>query len=194
MKTVLSDRPIHPGSNGRRGCRPNKVVKPRRLRSSDSRQRTILVPMDFTEASDRALNYALSMASCLRASVAVLHVVGRMYAEGFLDAPAKFRLRTEAHDEARKRLDAFVERKSDCLAPIKRIVSRGIPQHEILRFAESMGVDLIVLGRRRRSILSRWLWGSVSDDIVDIAPCPVLVVKPSGFDSQALRESKTCEP
>ncbi len=194
MKIVPSDRPIHPGSNERCGCMPNKVAKPRPRRFSDSRQHTILVPMDFTEASDRALDYALSMADCLRASVAVLHVVERMYAEGSLDTPAKFRLRTEVHDEARKKLDAAVEGKSDCLAPIERIVCRGIPQHEILRFAESMGVDLIVLGRRRRSILSRWLWGSVSDDIVDIAPCPVLVVKPSGFDSQALRESKTCEP
>lgn len=193
MKTVSSDRPSHPGSNGRRACMPNKVAKPRRRRFSDSRQRTILVPMDFTEASDRALDYALSMADCLRASVAILHVVERMYAEGFLDTPAKSSFRREAHDEARKRLDAVVERKSDCLAPIKRIVSRGIPQHEILRFAGFMGVDLIVLGRRRRSLLSRWLWGSVSDDIVDMAPCPVLVVKSSGFDSQPLRERKTSE-
>ncbi len=194
MKTVSSDRTIHPDWNARRGCRPNKVAKPRRRRFLDSRQRTILVPMDFTEASDRALDYALSMADCLRASVAVLHVVERMYAEGFLDTPAKSTLRTEAHDEAKKRLDAVVERKPDCLAPIKRIVSRGIPQHEILRFAEFMGVDLIILGRRRRTLLSRWLWGSVSNDIVDMAPCPVLVVKPSGFDSQPLRGSKTSEP
>lgn len=175
MKTVPSDRTIHPGWNARRGCRPNKVTKSRLNRSSDSRQQTILVPVDFTEASLRALDHALSLAECLGASVVLLHVVERIYAEGFLDTPAKSSFRTEAHDEARKRLGAVVESKSNCLAPVKRIVCRGIPQHEILRLAKSMGVNLIVLGRRRRSLLGRRLWGSVSDDIIDIAPCPVVV-------------------
>jgi len=177
MKAIFSDRTFHPGRKARHGCGSNKIVKSRLNRLSDSRQHTILVPMDFTKASDRALDYALSIADGLEASVVVLHVVERIYAEGFLDTPAKSALRTEAHDEARKRLDAIVERKSDCSAPIKRIVCRGMPQPEILRFAESMGVDLIVLGRRRRTLLGRWVWGSVSDVIVDIAPCPVLVVK-----------------
>lgn len=182
MKTVLSDRPIRPGSNGRRGCRPNKVAKPRLRRFSDSRQHTILVPMDFSAASDRALDYALSIADGFEASVVVLHVVERIYAEGFLDTPGKSTLRTEVHDEARRRLDAIVKSKSNCFAPIKRIVCRGMPQHEILRIAESMDVDLIVHGRRPRNILGRWLCGSVSDEIIDTAPCPVLVVKPSRFD------------
>lgn len=177
MKTVSSDITIHSDWNARRGCRSNKLAKQRLHRFSRLAKQTFLVPMDFTDASLRALDRALSLAACLEASVVLLHVVERMYAEGLFDTPAKFRLRAEANDEARKRLDAVVKSKSDCLAPITRIVRRGIPQHEILRFAESMGVDLIVLGRRRRTLLGRWVWGSVSDDIVDIAPCPVLVVK-----------------
>lgn len=193
MKTVLFDRTFHPGRNARHGCRPNKVAKSRLNRFSDSRQHTILVPMDFSKASDRALDYALSIADGLGASVVVLHVVERLYAEGFLDTPAKSTLRTEAHDEAKKGLDAIVESKSNCFAPIKRVVCRGMPQHEILRIAESMDVDLIVLGRRPRNFLGRWLCGSVSDEIIDTAPCPVLVVKPSRFDSQRVKGSRTSE-
>lgn len=132
--------------------------------------------MDFTAASDKALDHALSLAECLEAPVVLLHVVERMYAEGFLDEPAKSVLRTETRNQARKRLDAIVESKSNCLAAIKRVVCSGIAELEILRFAEKMDVALIVLGRPRRNLLGRWLWGSVSDDIIDIAPCPVLVV------------------
>lgn len=186
MKTVSSDRKIHPGWNGRGGGRPNKVAKPRLPRFSDSRQHKILVPMDFTEASDRALDYALSLADCLGASVVLLHIVERKYAEGLLDTPAKSRFRVEAHDEAMKRLDAIVEKKSSCLAPIQRIVCSGIVQLEILQLAEKLNVALIVIGRPRRNLLGRWFWGSVSDDIIEIAPCPVLVVKQHGLETRPL--------
>jgi nucleotide-binding universal stress UspA family protein len=187
MKTIQSNRRIDPGKGGARNatrvaghirgrCGQNSATKPRLSPFFELGKQPILVPVDFTAASDKALDHALSLAGYLEAPVVLLHVVERRYAEGFLDTPAKSLFRREAHDQARKRLDAMVESKSNCLAPIKRIVCSGIAELEILRLAENMDVALIVLGRPRRNLLSRWLWGSVSDDIIDIAPCPVLVV------------------
>ena len=75
--------------------------------------RTVLVPVDFTESSHRALDYALPLAECLQASIVVLHVVDRFYAEGFLDTPAKHSVRTEAHRRAREKLDRVAEAKSN---------------------------------------------------------------------------------
>ena len=138
--------------------------------------RTVLVPMDFTESSHKALDYALQLADCIGASIVLLHVVGRIYAEGFLDTPARFNVRTEADRRAREKLDAVAESKSDRLVPISRVVGHGVPEHEILRLVESMDVDLIVLGRSPRNPLSRLVFGSVTRAVVDTAPCPVLVV------------------
>jgi nucleotide-binding universal stress UspA family protein len=138
--------------------------------------RTVLVPVDFTESSHRALDYALLLADCLRASIVLLHVVERIYAEGFLDTPAKRSVRTEADRRAMEKLDAVAESKSDRLVPISRVVGHGVPEYEILRLVESTDVDLIVLGRPPRNPLSRLVFGSVTRAVVDTAPCPVLVV------------------
>jgi nucleotide-binding universal stress UspA family protein len=143
---------------------------------STRKTRRILVPVDFTESSNRALDYALLFADCLGASIVLLHVVERIYAEGFLDTPAKHNVRMEAHRRAREKLNAVAESKSDRLVPIRHVVRHGVPEHEILWLVERVGVDLIVLGRPSRNSLSRLIFGSVTRAVVDTAPCPVLVV------------------
>ena len=142
--------------------------------------RTILVPVDLTDSSHNALDYALLLAEGWNASIVLLHVVERMYAEGFLDTPAKRSLRTEVHRRAREKLDALAKPRSNRLVPIRRVVRHGVPEYEILRLAENMDADMIVLGRRRRSPLSRLIFGSVTRDLVDTAPCPVVVVPTLG--------------
>jgi nucleotide-binding universal stress UspA family protein len=112
---------------------------------STRKARRILVPVDFTESSHKALDFALLLADRLRASIVLVHVVERIYAEGFLDTPAKRNVRTEAHRRAREELDAVAESKSDHLVPIRHVVRHGVPKYEILRLAESMDVDLFIL-------------------------------------------------
>ncbi|MEW6047912.1 MAG: universal stress protein, partial [Bacillota bacterium] len=53
----------------------------------------------------------------------------------------------------------------------------GHPADRILAFAGQSGADLIVMGRRGLSGVSRWVLGSVSDRVLQHAPCPVLVVR-----------------
>jgi len=154
----------------------SRRIVPLSSRVSMRKGRTVLVPVDFTASSHRALDYALLLADCLRASIVLLHVVERIYAEGFLDTPAKRSVRTEADRRAMEKLDAVAESKSDRLVPISRVVGHGVPEYEILRLVESMDVDLIVLGRPPRNPLSRLVFGSVTRAVVDTAPCPVLVV------------------
>ena len=142
--------------------------------------RTILVPVDFTESSQSAFDYALPLAESLQASIVLLHVVDRIYAEGFLDTPAKRNVRMEAQRGAREKLDAVAKSKSDRLVPISRVVRHGVPECEILRLVENMDVDMIVLGHQRRNPLSRLILGSVTREVVDTAPCPVVVVPAPG--------------
>lgn len=145
-------------------------------RNSAPKARTILVPLDLTETSRTVLDYALWLAEDWNASIVLLHVVERMYAEAFLDTPAKCSLRTEVHRRAQEQLDALAKPKLRRFVPIRRVVRHGAPEYEILRLAEKMDADMIVLGRRRRNSLSRLILGSVTHDVVDAAPCPVVVV------------------
>src|SRR6185369_12827563 len=122
----------------------SRRIVPLSSRVSMRKGRTVLVPVDFTASSHRALDYALLLADCLRASIVLLHVVERIYAEGFLDTPAKRSVRTESDRRAMEKLDAVAESKSDRLVPISRVVGHGVPEYEILRLVENINVDLIV--------------------------------------------------
>ena len=197
MKALLTTRRKHltrcdrlAGGLGELRRSPDFMEKPYHSRSAHAspgsatvrKAGTILVPMDFTESSYKALDYAIPLAESLQASIVVLHVVDGMYAEGFLDTPAKRSVRTEAHRQAREKLDGVTESKSNRVVPIRRVVRHGVPAYEIPRFAESAGVDLIVLSRQRRHPLSRLIFGSVTRDVVDVVPCPVVVVPAHGTD------------
>lgn len=142
---------------------------------------TILVPIDFTEVSHKAFDYALSMATKLNFSVALVHVLQRSYAEGFVDGNQKEQIRAKARDDARMKLHTLARAKRIPGVPTSYLVSDGLPEYEILRIAEERKVDLIILGRQDRNPLSRLIFGSVTAEVVDAAPCPVLVVNNSGF-------------
>lgn len=144
--------------------------------------RTILVPVDLTASSGNALDFALRLAESWDASIVLLHVVDWMYAEGFLDTPAKRSFRSEVRRRAKEKLDALGKPASNHLVPIRCVVRHGMPEYEILRLAENMNADMIVLERRRRSSLSRLIFGSVTRDVVDVAPCPVVVVPARGVE------------
>ena len=134
---------------------------------SPSAIRTIVVPVDFTESSCKALDYAVLLAKRLDASIALLHVVERCYAEGF---------RLEARGHAMRRLNMLAKSKLNEGAAIRCIARHGVPEYEIIRFAESTSADLIVIGRKLRNSLSRFVFGSVTRDVIDAAHCPVLVI------------------
>ena len=142
---------------------------------SHSAIRTIVVPVDFTESSCKALDYAVLLAKRLDASIALLHVVERCYAEGFVDG-ARFAIRIEAREHAMRRLNMLAKSKLNEGAAIRCIARHGVPEYEIIRFAESTSADLIVIGRKLRNSLSRFVFGSVTRDVIDAAHCPVLVI------------------
>jgi nucleotide-binding universal stress UspA family protein len=61
--------------------------------------------------------------------------------------------------------------------PLDALVLQGIPEAAILQAAEARGADLLILGSRGRSGLSRFLLGSVAEQVIGKANCPVLVVR-----------------
>ncbi|HEX5219054.1 MAG TPA: universal stress protein [Verrucomicrobiae bacterium] len=147
--------------------------------------RTILLPLDFTESARDAFGYALSVAKAWNASIVLLHVVDATYPGAFLHAPGRRGFKAKVDLRAREKLDTFVKAEAHRSVPIRCVVRHGVPDYEILRLAETMDIDLIVLGRRRRSALSRLMLGSVTHDVIDAAPCPVAIVPASRGRSAA---------
>ncbi len=141
----------------------------------------ILAGVDFSEASRKALDQALSLAREREARLLILHVID---GEGLREtAPlcgiTEESLREKLAKERRKRVEEVVAeargRNGD--APCQVHIAWGRPFQEILRSGRENAVNLIVLGTAGRSAdLERALFGSTAEKVLRAAPCPVLCV------------------
>jgi universal stress protein A len=140
--------------------------------------RRIVVPIDFSETSDAALDTAIAYAAFHKAEVSLVNVLRTTdYVMGsgmFLWTADMLR---QAEDEARQTLElrAAIVRKAG--VSVDLAVLNGIPEGEIVHYAEGVGADLIVMGTHGRTGLSRIAMGSVAERVVAHAPCPVMLVR-----------------
>lgn len=140
---------------------------------------TILAPVDFSEHSNAALDWALTLATPWRAHVLMLHVVSLP-----TDPPLIMETSVNLSDleaalkaEAEARARTLLEQMKNRTVPIEVRVILGQPFSDICRIATEEKADLIVMGSHGRGGLSRALLGSVAERVVRHASCPVLVVK-----------------
>jgi nucleotide-binding universal stress UspA family protein len=135
--------------------------------------RLILHPTDFSENSRAALGVARSLALDLGARLLILHVSPPAILLDGTNAgevdPSVFRASLE---ELRDRLDG-----PDLKFPVETRFAPGFEREEILRTAQEIGCDLIVMGTHGRTGLSGLLMGSVAETVLSRASCPVMVVK-----------------
>lgn len=142
--------------------------------------RRILVATDFSEYSRRAMEYALSLAERMNASVDVLHVwepPRHLETESLVMMPGDPEASLEALGlaQASRLLNAWSERYQSSSVPLQVRLERGPTADTILRFANH-GYDLVVMGTHGRTGLARLLMGSVAQKVVARATCPVLTV------------------
>ena len=141
---------------------------------------SILVPVDFSTASDRALATARDLATAFGATIHLLHVFETPLAMGaFMDmyTPAPDDYVESLATRARAQLEALLMEQERTGGRAVVAVRRGMPGDEILKYAREHGaIDLIVLATSDRGRVARLMMGSVADLIVRSAPCPVLTV------------------
>jgi nucleotide-binding universal stress UspA family protein len=138
----------------------------------------ILCPVDFSETSDRALEYGLGLAERLGAEITVLHVYqmpSYALAEGTLELPPY--LADELKSGLKERLDALVQAKAGSAQKASSVLCEGIPYVEILREAKARGADLIVIGTHGRTGLAHMMIGSIAERVVRTAEVPVLTLR-----------------
>jgi nucleotide-binding universal stress UspA family protein len=133
----------------------------------------ILVPTDFSTASDAALPHAEALARQKSASLLILHVEEPPLAYG--GGELYYGLPDPNSERILKMLEDV--RPTDQTVAFTHRLTMGDPAGEIVRIAAEEGVEMIVLGTHGRSGMTRMLMGSVAEAVVRRAPCPVLVYR-----------------
>jgi nucleotide-binding universal stress UspA family protein len=140
--------------------------------------RKILVPVDFSECSESALDAAVGFAKAFGAEVHLLHcyqVTPATVAPYGIVVPETFE--HDVRQAALRRLGEERARVSGEGLHVQEHISPRFPSEEIPAMAEKLGADLIVMGTRGLTGVKHVLLGSVAERTVRGASCPVLTVK-----------------
>lgn len=140
----------------------------------------ILAAADFSSSSAHAIEHACELAARFGSELHLLHVLEvhatttPMFAGG-LAVSAWVR---ESRTAAERELERVIDPVWNFRGTVVRATVEGTPFLEIIRYARTHDIDLIVLGTHGRSGVSHFLMGSVAERVVRKADCPVLTVKP----------------
>ena len=137
----------------------------------------ILLPVDFSGHSARALDYAVELAQQFGSKIYLLHSypihVGSIAPYGIV-VPESFE--RDCREVATKQLDEWAKKVSDRDIEVESLVTPTFVCDAIVKQAEEIGADLIVMGTRGLGDVKHVLMGSVTERTIRVAPCPVLTV------------------
>ena len=145
--------------------------------TSPFRRKNILVPVDFSDCSRRALDYAIPFARQFRAGIALLHVIHVNYYAASNDYTTfdYSELLDETRRAGEKQLGDLA-RSVRNKYPVKTVIQTGHPGSRIVDTAKKLGAGLIITSTHGRTGFKRAFLGSTAEHVVRYAPCPVLTV------------------
>jgi universal stress protein A len=142
---------------------------------------TILLAIDFSEASNGALTYASQLARTFGSTLHVLHVTADLMASmvGVDAYHTDFgRLQARVEEDARRELHALLSADCDGMRLEAAVITSCSPADVIVSYARENRIDLIVVGTHGRTGMPHLFLGSVAERVVRLAPCAVLTVRP----------------
>lgn len=140
----------------------------------------ILVPVDFSDCSLDALEYAIVVAQQAKASLMLLHVLEPV-SYGLDFTLSHIRTRDSEVSTWTKRLEELVSSHQHSHVPVESRLRGGLPADSILDSAQTLPCDLIIMGTHGRRGISHALSGSVAEAVLRKALCPVLTVRSPKF-------------
>jgi universal stress protein A len=142
--------------------------------------RHILVPTDFSESSQRALDDAVVLAQAFGAKLTLFHVVElpSYVTDAHTPVDVSMALRDDLQRHAQRELAKLPREGSGTPVEIARRVVVGVPHQQILEAAVAEQVDWIVMATHGRTGLRHLVMGSVAERVLRTAPCPVLTIRP----------------
>ncbi len=138
----------------------------------------IVVPVDFSEKYQKLVDYAVYMANSLFAKLHFLYVAEALSGNAMLGMPISVEFRLQYEANARERMDRLVDDLEGHTPGSTGQIITGEPVQEIVKFAESIPADLIIISTHGSKGLESILLGSVARRVVKHAHCPVLVMNP----------------
>ena len=139
--------------------------------------KNILFATDFEVLASRALQFAVALAHRYNAKLYAAHVIPQT-AYAYAHPESMDRILKEANDYAAYELDQIIGPLKHRGCSCEALLADGDPAEEITALAESHEADLIVVGTGSRGGLGKLLLGSVAEEIIREAPCPVLTIGP----------------
>lgn len=136
----------------------------------------ILVPVDFSKCSVKALQYAIPFANQFHAELTLLHVIPPVVVMQTPDIGTAPGLIQESAEIAKQNLEDLCRSVDDSIVT-KGVLRNGSPHVEIIDTADELDIDLIILSTHGRTGLSHILLGATAEKVVRRARCPVLIVR-----------------
>jgi len=143
--------------------------------------KTILVPTDFSEFSDRAVRQAADIAEQNNAKIYLLHVVDKLE-QCAIDYCIPLETMMKVQSDSEKEATRKMQEEANRILQSKKIdvafdVKSGVPFEEILKGQQERKADLIVIASHGRTGILKSLIGSVAERVMREAKCPVLLVR-----------------
>jgi len=139
----------------------------------------ILVPVDFSRTSNKAYYYAKELARSIGAEMHAVHVLDTHYLTGAMHIiiEPRDKMVKKWREDCQKKLNMFYRKKEENGFVVQLHMREGKPHEEILKAAEELGADMIVIGSHGWSLVERYLFGNIARRVLKISDIPVLVVK-----------------
>ena len=143
--------------------------------------KSILVPTDFSEHSDRAVRQAADIAEQNNAKIFLLHVVDKLQ-QCAIDYCIPLETMMKVQEDSEKEAKRKMQEEANKILQSKKIdlafdVKSGVPFEEILKEQQERNADLIVIASHGRTGILKTLIGSVAERVMREAKCPVLLVR-----------------
>lgn len=153
------------------------LAVPPNARQPEASIARILCPVDFSEPSAHALQYAVSLARDAQAHLVVAHVIETVpdadsYQYRFINVPE---FHAQVLQAAREQMAAFIAGAAG--RAIEQTFVTGKPSRQIVKLAAERPFDLIVMGQHGRTAAERLFFGSTTQHVMREASCPVLSIR-----------------
>lgn len=139
----------------------------------------LLFPTDFSEGSRNALHYAVDLARHYNAKLYILHVIYDIAraTESHIPHISADEIYNEMTKWAMNELERCCVEEIRGLTDVEKVVIKGVPHEEIVKFASDKKIDMIVMGTYGRTGIQKLIFGDTAEKVVKRAPCPVMTVR-----------------
>jgi nucleotide-binding universal stress UspA family protein len=138
--------------------------------------KNILVPVDFSEPSRKAVTYGLTLAGQFNATLVLAHIVPESTALMYAFPTRLPEIENEQYVRARREIDNLLPAEHSANLNLRTIVKIGNIEKDLLGIVKDEDIDLVVMGTHGRRYLGRWFIGSVTEHMLRNVPVPVLTV------------------